>query len=173
MTGVQTCALPISAALIKAALIAGATRLPGMQPAAAIVDNNQGYGRLNLDNILAPASPIKAIFRDQSKGLATGGLYTLPITVKSGGSALRVVLAYSDYPGETLVNNLNLILTAPDGTKYSGNQPIGAPAVPDSQNNTEAIQVDTAAAGNWKAEVVGSNVVQGTQDFALVCLGNV
>jgi len=144
-----------------------------MQPAAAMVDNNQGYGRLNLDNILAPASPIMAHFLDQPKNLATGDLYSLTIAVKSGGSMLRVVMAYSDYPGETLVNNLNLILTAPDGTKYAGNQPIGAAATPDSVNNVEAIQVNSAGAGNWKVEVVAANVPQGPQDFAVVYLGNV
>lgn len=162
-----------SAALIKAALIAGADRLPGMQPSSAVVDNNQGYGRLNLDNILAPANAAAAVFADRPKNLATGDLYTRTFVVKSGGKPLRVVMAYSDYPGENLVNNLNLILTAPDGTKYAGNQAIGGSPTPDSLNNVEAIQVDKAAAGNWKIEVVGSNVPQGPQDFALVCLGNV
>ena len=37
-----------SAALLKAALVAGATRVPG-GPQGAVVDNDQGYGRVNVD----------------------------------------------------------------------------------------------------------------------------
>ena len=38
-----------SAALLKALLIAGAKRLPGTAPSTAIVDNHQGFGRVNVD----------------------------------------------------------------------------------------------------------------------------
>ena len=33
------------------------------------------------------------------------------------------------------------------------------------------LHVDTAAAGTWRIDVVGSNVPRGPQDFALVAIG--
>ena len=161
-----------SAALLKAALVAGAIKLPGMQSGSAVVDNNQGYGRLNLDNILSPAKPAKLVFIDNSKGLDTGALYTITISLKSNKVSLRVVMAYSDYPGESLINNLNLVLTSPSGKKYSGNQYLDGTLTLDSLNNVEAIQVDKPDAGLWKIDVIASNVPQGPQDFALVYMAH-
>jgi len=66
-----------------------------------------------------------------------------------------------------LVNNLNLILTGPDGKKYTGNQ-AGASATLDTVNNVEVIAINAPSAGNWRLDVVGSNIPQGPQDFALV-----
>src|SRR5581483_10416586 len=105
-----------SAALIKATFIAGATRLPGTAPAGTLLDNHQGYGRLNLDAVLAPTAPAKLVFRDQTAGLQTGQIKTLTFKVLSSAVPLRVTLAYSDFPGPTLINNLNLIVTAPNGS---------------------------------------------------------
>lgn len=90
------------------------------------------------------------------------------ITVKSGNVPLRIVMAYTDYPGPALVNNLNLIVTAPDGTRYVGNQPAGATMVLDIKNNVEVVQIEKPAAGDWKIEVIGSNIPNGPQDYALV-----
>ena len=38
----------------------------------------------------------------------------------------------------------------------------------DAANNVEMVDVPSAAAGNWSIEVVGANVPQGPQPFALV-----
>lgn len=156
-----------SAALLKAALICGATRLPGTAGDGVVCDNDQGFGRVNLDAILAPAAPAQAQFIDVAPGLRTGELYTQQIDIQSAGTPLRVVLAYSDYPGAALVNNLNLILTAPDGRRFVGNQGAGALTM-DARNNVEAIHVVSPQPGAWRLEVVGSNIPQGPQPFALV-----
>jgi serine protease AprX len=160
-----------SAALLKAAIIAGATRLPRTAPAGALLDNHQGFGRLNLDNILAPPAPFTARFIDRRAGLQTGEFYQTELNLASGGGPLRIVLAYSDFPGPALVNNLNLIVRGPTGTVLAGNQPAGGGMQPDARNNVEVIQVKNAAAGIWRIEVIASNVPQGPQDFALACLG--
>ena len=89
------------------------------------------------------------------------------VTVKTAGSPLRIVLAYSDYPGANLVNNLNLVVTAPDGTTRVGNQREGGPLTFDTSNNVEVVQVANAAAGTWTIDVIGSNVPQGPQRYAL------
>jgi hypothetical protein len=95
------------------------------------------------------------------------------VTVKTAGAPLRIVLAYSDYPGPSLVNNLNLIVTAPDGSTRVGNQQEGAALTFDTANNVEVVQVASAAAGKWTIDVVGSNVPQAPQRFSLVALGKV
>jgi hypothetical protein len=91
--------------------------------------------------------------------------------VQSSGATLRVALVWSDAPGPTIVNNLNLIVTAPDGTKHVGNQPAGGTSF-DTANNVEAVHVEEPMSGDWTVEVVGSNVPQGPQDFALVAIGH-
>jgi subtilisin family serine protease len=158
-----------SAALLKATLIAGAVRLPDTAANGTLVDNHQGYGRVNLDAILTPAGQTKATFTDVSKGLNTGEVHTTTIKVNAGAKLLKAVLVYSDYPGLSLVNNLNLILTGPDGKKYTGNQG-GSSAVLDTVNNVEVITLLSPSAGDWRLDVVGSNIPKGPQDFALVYL---
>ena len=160
-----------SAALLKAALIAGATRLAG-GPAGAVVDNDQGYGRVNVDAVVSPPSPGSVRFEDVTPGLKTGELSTRLLTVKSNARPLRVALAWSDAPGATIVNNLNLIVTAPDGKKLVGNQRRNGPPTFDKTNNVELVHVERPAAGAWTVDVVGSNVPRGPQDFALVAIGH-
>lgn len=157
-----------SAALMKATLIAGATRLPGYGDPGVVFDNDQGYGRVNLDAILAPSAPAQAEFLDVVEGLRTGEVYSMEIQVKSDAVPLRVVMAYSDYPGTSLVNNLNLIITASDGRRFVGNQEAGGLLTLDVKNNVEVVHIINPAAGTWKVEVVGSNIPHGPQDFALV-----
>jgi len=157
-----------SAALLKAALILGCERLPGYSPAGVLLDNHQGFGRVNLDAVLAPASSAKTVFRDDKAGLRTGQARKFTLKLKSNQAPLRMVLAYSDYPGAALVNNLNLIVTDPDGKRYVGNQKAPGAMTMDVANNVEVLHVSRPAAGIWTIEVVGSNVPQGPQAFGWV-----
>ncbi len=161
-----------TAALLKAALVVGARRLPKTAPQGTLLDNAQGFGRVNLDAVLAPARPASARFIDASTGLQTGQVKTHTLNVLSGKTPLRIVLAYTDPPGPALVNNLNLILRSPSGTTYVGNQPAGGSLTPDTSNNVEVVQVRRPSAGTWQLQVVASNVPRGPQDYALVCLGH-
>ncbi len=131
-----------------------------------MVDYHQGFGRVDLVAVVKPPAGTK-LWLQQNTSVTTGQSRRRTITVKTAGSPLRIVLAYSDYPGATLVNNLNLIVTAPDGTDAVGNQPEGGPLAFDTSNNVEVVQVASAAAGAWTVEVVGSNVPQGPQRYAL------
>ncbi|HEX7126983.1 MAG TPA: S8 family serine peptidase, partial [Thermodesulfobacteriota bacterium] len=161
-----------SAALVKAALVAGATRLPGYSAAADLFDPHQGFGRVNLDAILAPPAPVSARFVDVAAGLGTGESRGMTVEVRAGGAPLRVVLAYSDFPGATLVNNLNLVVRAPSGAFRVGNQAAGRPPEFDTRNNVEVVRVTAPEPGRWTIEVVGSNVPEGPQPYALVVLGD-
>jgi hypothetical protein len=159
-----------SAALVKATLIAGATRIKSAAGASAVADNEQGFGRVNLDAILAPKSPSKATFI-QAPGLKTGKSKSYSFQVASQTQPLRIILAYTDFPGDVLVNNLNVIVTDPTGKHFFGNQSLSGGLTPDVTNNVEAIHVPTPKKGQWTVEVVGSNVPEGPQDYALVVLG--
>jgi subtilisin family serine protease len=161
-----------SAALLKAALIAGAARLPGYGANGAVMDTDQGYGRVSLDTVLSPPAPASAQFKELGPGLRTGEIKRQKLNVKSDGAPLRIALAYSDFPGPTLVNNLNLIVTSPDGRRYAGNQRAGVTPAPDVTNNTELVQVGKPLAGSWQIDVIGSNVPHGPQDFALAAIGH-
>ena len=59
-----------SAALLKATLIAGAAPI---RARATPPDNHQGFGRVNLDNVLAPRKPLKTVFLER-RGVRTGHL---------------------------------------------------------------------------------------------------
>jgi hypothetical protein len=155
-----------SAALLKALLIAGAQRLPGTASSKVLMDNHQGFGRVNLDR-----SVKKVLATVDGDGLKTGEKATLSITVPAGQKTLRIVLCYSDFPGRGLINDLNLIVTSPTGKKTVGNQPVGTSGLGlDSSNNVEVIQLSKAKAGKWTIDVVASNVAKGPQDFALAAV---
>jgi subtilisin family serine protease len=160
-----------SAALLKAALVASAGRLPQPGP-RRIVDNNQGYGLVNLLSVLKPSAGRKLVFNDVTPGLQTGEAWRRTIRL-TAGSSLRIVLAYSDFPGETLVNDLNLIVFDPAGRPRVGNQTRQGMVSLDATNNVEVVDVSSARAGDWRIEVIGSNVPEGPQDFAVVILGRV
>jgi len=160
-----------SAALLKATLVCGAARLSGYAPASAVADNHQGFGRVNLDAVLAPVAPSVLAFEDVSAGLRTGDIHEWPLQVVSKAVPVRVTLAYTDFPGPNLVNNLNLMLVSPSGKRYAGNYGSSAALQLDATNNVEVVTVKKPAKGNWKVQVIASNVSQGPQDFALVALG--
>jgi serine protease AprX len=160
-----------SAALIKASLVAGATKLAGYSSASQTCDNDQGFGRVDLDAVVAPPSPIKVHFLDDTTGLDTGGSDEFSFKVTSSEHPLRVAMAYSDYPGETLINNLNLLLTDPDGRHYVGNGPVGGTLEMDSSNNVEVVHVKSPQRGAWKLQIIASNVPQGPQAYAFALRG--
>ena len=158
-----------SAALVKATLVAGAKRLPGTVAVGAVADNHQGFGRIDLAAVL----DARTIYTDIAPGLETGAMSTASVRVVSGAARLRVAMAYSDYPGPTLVNNLNLIVTTPDGRKVTASTEgsAGPSLALDNRNNVEVVEVASPAGGTWRIDVVGANVPQGPQAFALVILG--
>ena len=92
------------------------------------------------------------------------------VKISGSSSPLRVTLAYTDPPGERLVNNLNLIVAAPNGKLHLGND-FKRRGRFDSTNNVEGIIVPRPAAGRWTVRVVGVEVQQGPQPYALCISG--
>src|SRR5436309_1962871 len=179
-----------SAALIRAILIASGQQVTGSGTAARSAtdtwpNNEQGFGRV----LLSKALPIVAagdLFRTQvvdgTAGLLTGDAVTYTFRVSASGPA-KFVLTWNDYPGtigatKALVNDLDLEVTAPNGTVYRGNhfarfaQGQSLPGGTfDTTNVEEAVILRNAAVGDWTVRVIGSNVPIGPQPFALVATG--
>jgi subtilisin family serine protease len=154
-----------TSALLKAAMIAGAKRLAGA--AGRLYDMNMGFGRVNVDAIVSPPPPAKAGFFESPSGLETGDSGTIRIEVRSS-APLRCVLVYTDPPGDHLVNDLNLIVKAPDATQWYGNQVPGGPPYLDSRNNVEVVEIPEPTPGTYEVQVVASNVSEGPQRYAIV-----
>ena len=168
-----------SAALLKAALIGGATKLPRYSPPDQKADIHQGFGRVDLKSIVIPPAPGAVYIYDgfeMSDNLNTGEVAEFKIVVKSPAVALRVAMAYTDFPGPNLVNNLNLMLFRSTrtgaGRYYVGYGDSTNKRVPDATNNAEVIHVDHPEPGTWTVQVVASNVPEGPQDFALYFSGH-
>ncbi len=172
-----------SAALVKATLIHSAQYMnyryahPSSAPWA---DNEQGWGRVNLCSVLNPASSTKVIFIDNSEGLATGDEHEYKVEIIDNTVLLRATLVYTDYPGEEkgieqLVNNLNLTLYPPNNKHrryYQGNDFRNTGEI-DNSNNVEGciIKPPQVLTGIWTIKVVGSDVPEAPQDYALVVSG--
>lgn len=171
-----------SAALVKATLVNSATDLldennDGLNDNANPIPNrHEGWGRVDL----AAATSGTRQFVDGSTSLTTGGSATYTYSIGASGSPFRATLAWSDYPSTTsaainLINDLDLVITAPDGTTYLGNvfaagwSQTGGTA--DRTNNLENVYVAGAGAGTWTVVVRGYNIPNGPQPFALAVEG--
>ncbi|MCB1741714.1 MAG: S8 family serine peptidase, partial [Gammaproteobacteria bacterium] len=102
------------------------------------------------------------------------------ISVAPGSGPLTVTLAWDDPAaadgvGHALINDLDLMLLAPDGTIHhpwtlNPEQP-SLPAVrsrPDRRNNLEKVTVDRPIPGTWIVIVQGKDVGMGPQTFSLI-----
>jgi subtilisin family serine protease len=172
-----------SGALLKATVINSATDLyPGQYTSPSeqnphLPNYAQGWGRVNVANAVSQSR----IFQDvaDASGLSTGKNqgYTYQV---STASSFKVTLVWTDYPGATLaarelVNDLDLIVTAPGGTVYRGNifsggwSTTGGSA--DRVNNVESVYINAPASGTWTVTVSGYNVPNGNngkQGYGLV-----
>jgi hypothetical protein len=101
--------------------------------------------------------------------------------VPSTLGALRVALAWDDpaaseLAGITLINDLDLVLEAEDGTLFRpwtldpANPGDDATRGEDHRNNLEQVTVAGPTAGLWTARVTGTNVPEGPQAASLVGL---
>lgn len=171
-------------ALSKAMIINGAVD-PAADPAGFIPNNTEGWGRMNLANVINSGVP--AMYNNQQNVLTTAGqTFSVAGTVGDAARPFRVTLVWSDAPGAAganpaLVNNLDLEVTV-GGNTYKGNvfangvSATGGTA--DPRNNVEAVHFPAGGvSGPFSVTVrltsVGGDGAPGTGDatdqhFALV-----
>lgn len=163
-----------SAALLKAALIHSARYFhyyhshPDSTPPA---DNEQGWGRIYLPNILSPLAPIQILFIDEERQLDQEDFIEYLVEVGEGEPEFRATFVYTDLPdsGGVLMNNLNLAVTDPNGKIYYGND-FGSTGKFDEVNNVEGIVAESVL-GQWRVKVIAQRIIE-AQDFALVLSGS-
>ncbi|MGH2787743.1 MAG: S8 family serine peptidase [Actinomycetota bacterium] len=195
-----------SAALVKAALVNGAVRMRGYYTGddgdARALDGQwpsagQGFGLVNLDNSLFfPQDDLNNFYVDVWRN--DPDAFTFPSGPQEhtyslqaeSGRPLDVTLAWTDAPNllpagtPALVNNLDLVVTAPDGTVYVGNntnsrvnpaveehETVPGDAAPDSRNLQERVRIAAPQPGEYTVTVSAPELLDGPQGFALAASG--
>ncbi len=165
-------------ALVKALLVLGAQDIGTRD----IPNDDEGWGRINLRETLAPQSGQGIWVDDRSVLSGSGNSKSYSFNLTQNNGKFKVVLAWSDERGSSfsnkkLVNNLDLIITSPDGTIYQGNDfangrsTTGGSA--DDTNNMEVVLLDNAMSGVWT--VRAKNTYQGgssAQAYSIAVMGH-
>lgn len=165
-------------ALVKALLILGAQDIGTRD----IPNDDEGWGRLDLRNTLAPTSGQGIWVDDRSVLSMTGNSKTYSFNISQANSGFKTVLVWSDERGSPfsntqLVNNLDIEVTDPSGEIYLGNDfsngrsTTGGSA--DNLNNVEVVLVDNAELGVWTVKV--KDAYHGgskAQPFAIAVMGH-
>ena len=152
-----------SSALLKAVLLNGTRELTTMP------SNNDGWGRIFLDNNLyfdGGDRRIRVWSRVHEVGLVQGGTDTYSF-VAPAGAELRVTLVWMDpYPAlgaaVQLVNNLDLEVDDPGAVTYRGNVFSGGQSATggsaDLRNNVEQVRWTAPGAGTYTVRVTGASI---------------
>jgi len=152
-----------SAALVKAMLINGAHNISGRYTpteAGGIPNNSEGFGRVDMAATLSSDVQI----HDEATALDTGEEATINVGV---GASLKITLVWTDRPGSTLQNDLDLIVRTSDGQERHGNMAPNSNAF-DRRNNVEQVVWDNVPGGTVEIVVRGHRVPVFVQSYALV-----
>ncbi|MEM8529947.1 MAG: S8 family serine peptidase [Chloroflexota bacterium] len=136
-----------------------------------------GWGRTDMSFMSAPP-PYRLWVDDRTEGVETEQTVAYehsaeqPLEVISSDQPLRVMLVWTDPPAslsaaKQLVNDLDLVVTGPDGTEYYGN----GGSDDDRTNNVEGVIIDNPPVGQYSVTVQGHNVPIESQPYTLVVAG--
>ncbi|GBF35621.1 flagellar hook-length control protein FliK [Desulfocucumis palustris] len=145
-----------SSALLKAVLINGARSIGNGTRA-------EGFGMLDVQGTVLSLQGRSVICRDDRKGLEENKTAQYSYNVTDSTRPLKITLSWCDPPqapgasGKTLVNDLDLTVTGPDGRVFYGND-FGGQGKRDSVNNTEQVRIDRPRPGKYVVEVRGAAV---------------
>lgn len=162
--------------LLKATLINSAVDMG----TANIPNNDEGWGRLLLDNALYFAGDQRELRIAEHDGINTNDSVIYTYNVDNNAEPLEIVLVWSDIGGAVnanpaIVNDLDLTVNSPTGETYYGNVFSGGQSTTggsyDRLNTVECVRRNTPATGNYTITVKGYNVPNGPQHFALCLTG--
>jgi hypothetical protein len=175
-------------ATARALLTNSAYRYPMEGDKPRFTRYQQGWGMPDLGRLWESRKRLFVV--DQELALSDRQAVEYRLRVPEGAGELRATLAWTDPPGTTsaakaLVNDLDLVVIAPDGRRYLGNQSLlegnlsKEGGTPDRVNNVENVLLQRPAAGVWRMVVAAHRVAWGRQggagpcrqDFALVVAG--
>lgn len=173
-----------SAALVKAMLINSATPIGWDAEGRPITipSNEQGWGRVLLDNALHFAGQSRGLWVDEYSGGFTSpsdSPVTYMLEMEDTGEPLEITLAWTDYPSTPaasihLVNDLDLRVDGPSGGFVGNNFLYGVSLTegdPDRLNNLEQVLIEDPAPGVYSVRISPHAIPAGPQTFALVVTG--
>jgi hypothetical protein len=175
-----------SPALLRAFLAASASFLQGTGAGDTLPNNSQGFGLPNLNRAFGSRS--RVIFEQGAGPIfdQSGESWKLSVRSVDGTLPVRIVLAFTDYPGavwvtDPRVNDLDLKVTV-DGKIFHGNVTEGewsrAGGSADRVNTIEVVNLPAGETVPYEIKITAVNIagdgVPGSgdntdQDFALVC----
>ncbi len=139
-------------------------------------DYASGYGVIQIDQAVEAIE--KRRFREANVGNGETRAYYL--VIPPGTAEAKITLAWDDpatieNANPTLINDLDLVVTDPGGTRrFPWTLDPANPAndavqsQEDHAGNLEQVQVNNPASGLWEVSVVGTNVQDGPQLFSIV-----
>jgi hypothetical protein len=146
-----------SAELVKAILINSADPHRGTRP-----NFQSGWGLVNLRRAIVGDYDF-----DFETKLNNGEGMNYTVTVPAGVKELRATLVWADSPGDNLINDLDLKVTAPSGAVTLAQDPDSNK--PDRRNNVEGVDVPNPEVGAWKVNVTAHKVSPGiSMPYAIV-----
>jgi hypothetical protein len=148
----------------------------------------QGWGTADITRLLNRASMTSII--DETDAVSPGSYRLYYVDVAAGQTELNVTMAYTDPMGtvgaaRTRINDLSLKVVSPSGVIYWGNNGLNAGnwsvagGVSNTVDTVENVFLQNPAAGLWRVEVWGDEIVQDARletpavdaDFGLVVSG--
>jgi hypothetical protein len=167
-----------SAALLKAIAVGSAMNdVLGF----AAPDNNVGWGRIDLDQVLYfPGDSSRTVLID-GPGLGDREYVEYQVRVRDTSQPLRVSLCWTDAPGNPavvnqLVNDLDLVVTNGVDT-YLGNRIVNGTSRTggsrDSINVEEGVRIAAPAPGLWRIRIEAHRVIVGPQPFGVCATGTI
>jgi subtilisin family serine protease len=137
-------------------------------------DIYQGYGRIKLNNILplgsgGDADPNILLFVANNVLVKEKKRVRYALRVKSDREPLKVTLVWYDAPCDgkprkALLNDLDLVVTDPNGDDYYGNGKKG-----DDVNTNEQVYISKPTEGRWKVAIYARGLpISRRQRFSLV-----
>ncbi len=174
-----------SAALVKAVLVASAVDLAelGCGDVRPVPSPDQGWGVVQLDRALPlPDSGRGLVVADGPVAFTAAAppAWSLEVVVPESGE-LKVVLVWTDPPSTPsaavhLVNDLDLVVSGPDGTflgnVFSDGESVAGGSA-DRRNTVEVVRRRAASPGRWRIVVRAAGLTLPPQAFALAVVGSV
>ncbi|NVJ26952.1 S8 family serine peptidase [Myxococcus sp. AM011] len=131
----------------------------------------QGWGHANLERLHTRAAETSII--NETDTLLPLGIKSYSVAVPQGQKEFNVTLVYTDPAGtvgaaQARINDLSVRVTSPSGVIYWGNNGLSAGNVSTSggvSNKVDTVEnvfIREPAAGTWKVDVLGDEIVQDT-----------
>mmetsp|Transcript_16207 Transcript_16207/g.32441 ORF Transcript_16207/g.32441 Transcript_16207/m.32441 type:complete len:1193 (-) Transcript_16207:247-3825(-) len=180
-----------SSALMKAFLINSAR--PGLYTDSdykyrfpdTFPNPDMGHGRVDLSQVLsfgqAESGFVTKLHDRVSLSTSEVQHYCFDVDDIAHGT-LRITLVWNDpyssqHASRTLVNDLDLVVVGPSGQEYYGNNYVATndqqQSVParESWDNSERVTIHSPVVGHYSVRVIGTDIPDGPQLFALVMSG--